>query len=99
MELTLLHFGIKTSFTEVFEYLFDILTVCRHVVRVDVLRTLKVDFIFPFVTLLLSSSFFSFPLSFSIFRTTRVDQSCCHTNLITKSQGRSQNTRELSKRF
>jgi len=43
MELTLLHFGIKTSFTEVFEYLFNILTVYRHVVRVDE-YIIKVDY-------------------------------------------------------
>jgi len=35
MKLTLLCFGIETSFVKAFEYFFDILVICRHVVRVD----------------------------------------------------------------
>ena len=35
MKYTLLCFGIKASFMEVFEYLFHILAVCRHIIWVD----------------------------------------------------------------
>ena len=35
MKLALLYFGIKAKFVKVFEYLFNMLVVCRHIIRVN----------------------------------------------------------------
>ncbi len=35
MKLALLYFGIKAKFVKVFEYFFNMLVVCRHIIRVN----------------------------------------------------------------
>jgi len=35
VKLALLYFGIKAKFVKVFEYLFDMLVVYRHIIRVN----------------------------------------------------------------
>ena len=35
MKLILLYFGIKANFVKAFEYLFNMLVVCRHIMRVN----------------------------------------------------------------
>ena len=43
MKLTLLCFDIETSFAELFKYFFDMLEVCKHVIKVDE-YIIKVDY-------------------------------------------------------